>query len=581
MEAITQSLLNIFTTAIQNAFPGVQDTAIIATTTNDSFGDFQCNSPMSIYKSYGKHFGLSNPRAAAEAIRQNLPVNDLVGKVDIAGPGFLNVFLNPNFIKTKLVDMLQNGIRLPVGEKKRVIVDFSSPNIAKEMHVGHLRSTIIGDAICRILEFCGHDVDRVNHVGDWGTQFGMLIAHLQDQFPDFLTNPPDLKDLCTFYKESKKRFDSEPEFKSKAHQNVVKLQGGDEVCRTAWKLMCEISRSEFQKIYDRLQVVLEEKGESFYNPLIPRLVKELEERELIRLDGGAKCFFIPDQKIPLIAVKSDGGFSYDSTDLAGIYYRLMDQRADWVIYITDAGQWPHFELVFEAAKLAGWHRPPQTRVDHVGFGVVTGEDRKKLKTRSGDAVRLVDLLDEAKDRSLKEMKDRIASGEEKSELTEEQLSMAAEKVGYGAVKYYDLKQNRTTSYAFSFDRMLDVRGNSAVYMMYAYARIASIGRKANVEIGGLIQDAAQLVNLDDPAERALAATLLRFPDIIFAILGDLMLNRLCDFLYELAGKYNQFHHNCMVIGHEKQSSRLLLCEATRMVMLQGLQLLGITPLERL
>nr|CAD7406562.1 unnamed protein product [Timema poppensis] len=338
-----------------------------------------------------------SPRSVGEKIVALFPKTPLVDKLEVAGPGFINISLSKDYIIRILTETLRSGVRPPPLDKRlRVVVDFSSPNIAKEMHVGHLRSTIIGESICRLLEFLGHDVVRVNHVGDWGTQFGMLIAHLQDTFPNYLKESPPIEDLQAFYKESKKRFDDEPEFKKRAYECVVKLQSFEPESTKAWNMICDVSRKEFQKVYERLDITITEKGESFYQSRMVTIVQELESKGLLIYDEGRKVMFGREQDIPFTIVKSDGGFTYDTSDMATIKYRIEEEKADWLIYITDAGQATHFVVLQHCAKKAGIFDPKKVRFDHVGFGVVLGEDKKKFKTRSGETVRLVELLDEGK-----------------------------------------------------------------------------------------------------------------------------------------------------------------------------------------
>lgn len=580
MKTIVKLVEEAFSQAIKTAFPNLSEGLVtnVAYCSNSKFGDYQCNNVMGIFAQIkGKPDAPKNPRAVAQAIIDSIPaeLKGVFGKMDVAGPGFINIHLSPQFLSERVNFLLKNGVLPPEVPHKKVIIDFSSPNIAKEMHVGHLRSTIIGETLARTLEFVKYDVERVNHVGDWGTQFGMLISFLKEEYPDFLSSPPPISDLQAFYKRAKVKFDADEDFKKRAHMEVVKLQGGDEANLIAWKMICEISRNEFKKIYDRLDVHLDEVGESFYNPIIPNVIEELKEKKHAVESQGALCVFALPNRPPLMVQKSDGGYTYDSTDLAAIRYRLIERNADWVIYVVDSGQGQHFELLFEGAKIAGWWDPQTKRVDHVGFGVVLGEDNKKFKTRSGDTVRLVDLLDEARERSLKILKDRAQS----DDLTEEEQLSAAEAIGYGAVKYADLKSNRLTNYKFSFDRMLDLNGNTAVYLLYAHARIASIVRKSGMDIEALKENAQ--VELVHPSELGLAKAILRFPEVVESVLQDLMPNKLCDFLYELSEYANDFFTNCRVIGTEQQASRLLLCEATAITMRKTFDLLAIRYLMRI
>jgi len=545
---------------------------------------FDSNNAMAIFKAL-KDITRDNalvpraPREVAQTILNNIPANNVVERFEIANTGFINAYLSKKWVSQRTHEILMNGVRATnIGiAGKRVLIDFSSPNVAKEMHVGHLRSTIIGDTLSRLMEFFGCVVLRINHVGDWGTQFGMLIAYLKVVYPDFINNPPLIGDLVKFYKAAKKVFDSDEEFKSKAHQEVVALQSGNNDSLIAWKLLCDVSRKEFEKIYERLNVHLQEKGESFYNPIIPVVIHILEEKALAKESDGAMCIFIEGKDMPLIIKKSDGGFSYDSTDMAAIWYRIFDQKIDWIIYVTDMGQRPHFDLIFEAATRAGWVKPNQPRLDHVGFGLMLGKDGKKIKTREGESVRLVDLLDEAVARSTTILEERIKSGE--SPLPADQIPTTSKSIGYGAVKYADLRQNRITDYVFDYDRMLDVKGNTAVYLLYAYARICSIIRKAGVDIDTIKKDV--IIDLEHPSEFNLAFALLRFHENLEIITADLSPNHLCDYIYDLSAVFNEFHRDCWVIGDPKQNPRLLLCAATIQIFDKAFELLGITPISQI
>jgi arginyl-tRNA synthetase len=361
---VRAQVVEVCTRALGKAFPGVELPGYFVTeATKPEFGDYQNNTALTLYgKLKGAAGAPASPRATAERLLEAMrEVVDevavgMLGKLEVAGAGFINIHLDRAWLEARVLDAALHGIRPPLVRTCRALVDFSSPNVAKEMHVGHLRSTIIGDTICRVLEFCGFETHRVNHVGDWGTQFGMLIAHMRREHPDFLAAPPPIADLQKFYKAAKVRFDEDESFKAEAHRNVVALQAGDPVCRKAWGLICEASRNEFSKVYKRLDISLDEVGESFYNPYIPAVVASLERMGQVQTDGGAKVIFPPQSKhaIPLIVVKSDGGFNYDSTDLAAVWYRVCELQVEWVIYVVDAGQGPHFDLVFDAAHNAGW-----------------------------------------------------------------------------------------------------------------------------------------------------------------------------------------------------------------------------------
>jgi arginyl-tRNA synthetase len=454
------------------------------------------------------------------------------------------------------------------------------------MHVGHLRSTIIGDAIARILEFQGHDVLRINHIGDWGTQFGMLIAYLREVHPEALTTADalDLGDLVAFYRQAKQRFDTDETFKETARQEVVKLQAGAEDTRRAWKLLCDQSRREFQVIYDLLDIKLTERGESFYNPLLPGVVEDLTNLGLLVESDGAKCVFVDGftnkegEPLPLIVQKTDGGYNYATTDLAAVRYRIQKDNAKRLIYVTDSGQANHFAQVFAVAKKANWI-PEDVEIVHVPFGLVLGEDGKRLKTRSGDTVRLQDLLDEAIVRARKDLEKRLE--EEKRHETEEFIANVGRVIGLSAVKYADLSQNRASNYTFSYDKMLDLKGNTAPYMLYVCARVQGISRKGEIDFENL--DASAKVILQSDAELVLAKHLLQFSEVINAVEGDLLPNRICQYLFELSQKYNQFFEQCPVLKAEEplRTSRLILCDLTARTLKLGLELLGIKVLERM
>ncbi|KAK1391262.1 Arginine--tRNA ligase [Heracleum sosnowskyi] len=477
--------------------------------------------------------------------------------------------------------MLRDGIGswAPTLSVKRAVVDFSSPNIAKEMHVGHLRSTIIGDTLARMLEFSNVEVLRRNHVGDWGTQFGMLIEYLFDTFPDLEdANDQAIGDLEAFYKASKKRFDSDSSFKERAQQAVVRLQGGEEKYRKAWKQICDVSRKGYEQVYERLGICLEEKGESFYNPYIPMVLDLLNEKGLVEENEGARVIFIEGKKLPLIVTKRDGGFNYASSDLTALWYRLNEEKAEWVIYVTDKAQRDHFDMIFSAATRAGWLPAEDNKypkADHVAFGLVLGEDGKRFRTRSTEVVRLVDLLDKAK----AGYKDKLVERGKDTGRTNEELEQIAEAVGYGAVKYADLKNNRLTDYTFIYEQMLDDKGDNAVYLLYAYARISSIIKKSGREIEELEKDGS--LELTQDAERVLGLHLIRFPEVVEEACSKLLPSLLCKYIYGLSEASTKFYDDCPVIGSAAETSRLLLCKATEIVMKQCFHLPGITPVTKM
>jgi arginyl-tRNA synthetase len=578
---LTQRLEQALVQAFGDDLAGTDPVLVPAS--NPKFGDYQANCAMALAKRLQ-----DKPRAIAEKIVANLEVTDICEPPEIAGPGFINLRLQTGYLEEQL-QAIAGDERLgvaPVTSPQKVIVDFSSPNIAKEMHVGHLRSTIIGDSIARVLEFVGHDVLRLNHVGDWGTQFGMLITHLRTACPEALTGSGqvDIGDLVAFYKQAKQRFDEDEEFKARSRQAVVELQSGDESAQQAWQVLCDQSRQEFQKIYDRLDINVTERGESFYNPLLSDVVEDLKTQGLLVEDQGAQVVFLDGftnkagDPQPLIIQKSNGGFNYATTDLAAIRYRTQQDGAERILYVVDAGQANHFNQVFQVAGKAGWV-PETVELSHVPFGLVQGEDGKKFKTRSGETVRLKDLLDEAVSRAHTDLENRIEA-EERQE-SDEFIQSVAETVGLGAVKYADLSQNRTSNYIFSYDKMLALQGNTAPYLLYAYVRVQGISRKGGIDWQNLGADAA--IHLEDESEFALAKHILQLDEVIAEVAQDLYPNRLCQYLFELSQKFNQFYDRCSVLQAEERqrTSRLMLCDLTARTLQLGLSLLGIQVLERM
>uniref|UniRef100_A0A8C0H2C5 Arginine--tRNA ligase, cytoplasmic n=1 Tax=Chelonoidis abingdonii TaxID=106734 RepID=A0A8C0H2C5_CHEAB len=575
---INSRIQEIFRDAIKAAYPDLENPPLAVTPSQQpKFGDYQCNSAMSITKMLPKTSEQKvSPREIAENISRYIPENEYIEKVEIAGPGFINVHLRKNFVSKQLSSLLVNGVQPPAMEnRKKVVVDFSSPNIAKEMHVGHLRSTIIGDSMCRLFEFVGYDVLRLNHLGDWGTQFGMLIAHLQDKFPDFLTVSPPIGDLQAFYKESKRRFDTEEEFKKRAYQCVVLLQSKSPDFIKAWKLICDVSRKEFQKIYDCLDIKLVERGESYYQDKMKDIVQEFEERGFVQMDDGRKIVFVPGGSVPLTIMKSDGGFTYDTSDLAALKQRLFEEKADIIVYVVDSGQ------VSTQTSALLFSQSLDTALDFCLCAF-----RKKFKTRSGETVRLIELLEEGLKRSMDKLKDK----ERDKVLTEEELKAAQTSVAFGCIKYADLSHNRMNDYIFSFDKMLDDRGNTAAYLLYAFTRIRSIARLANID-EEMLQKAARetKILLDHEKEWKLGKCILKFPEILQKILDDLLLHTLCDYLYELATTFTEFYDNCYCVEKDRQTGtivkvnmwRMLLCEATAAVMAKGFDILGIKPVQKM
>ena len=586
MNPTLEQLKNQFVQALVAAFgaeyAGVDPMLVSAS--NPKFGDYQSNAALSLAKQLGKP-----PRAIAETIIQHLNVSDICETPSVAGPGFINFTIKPAYLEAQL-NAIQTDSRLgiPLAKNpKRVVVDFSSPNIAKEMHVGHLRPAVIGDCIARILEFVGHEVLRISHVGDWGTPFGMLIAYLEEAYPEALTTTENLNlgDLSSFYRQAKKRFDADEGFRETARQAVVQLQAGDEKTLLAWKIVCQLSSRSYQVIYNLMGIApFIERGESFYNPLLPEVIEELDKLGLLVENDGAKCVFLEGftnkegKPLPLIVKKSDGGYNYAATDLAAIRYRVQVDKAQRVIYPVGAEQSNHFAQIFQVGRRAGWITDDVEFV-HAPFGLVLGEDGSKLKTRSGEAVRLQELLDKAIVRFRAYLEAKIQ--EEGREETEEFKAHVAKVAGISAVKYADLSQNRASNYIFSYDKLLATLGNTAPYLLYAYARIQSISRKGEIDFNQLGANAKIL--LQEETELILAKHILQLNEVLSAVEQDLLPNRLCQYLYELSQKFNQFFEQCPVLWSEEpvKTSRLLICDLTARTLKLGLSLLGISVLERM
>jgi len=543
------------------------------------FGHYQLNNALKLGKYLKK-----NPKELAQKIIDSLEGLDrAVLKMEVAGPGFINITLSDLFLSEEVNQLLRDprlGIDLPK-QVQKIIVEFSSPNVAKELHVGHLRSTIIGDSLARLFEFLGHSVLRLNHIGDWGTQFGMLIAYIEQKAPDILLGKgeTDLSQLMHCYRESKKWFDSDPLFKQQAQLKVIDLQAGDPETLKAWRLICDISRKGFGQIYDLLDVKLVERGESFYNPYLQETVEALDKKGLITLSDGAKCIFLEGfetregEPLPLIVQKRDGGYNYSSTDLASLRYRVEVEKADRLIYVVDSGQSLHFQMFFKAAEIAGFYDSKKIEVDHVPFGVVLGADGKKFKTRSGETEKLIDLLYEAIRQAKAILIERLPDSSEK------EIDHLSHILGLDAVKYADLSCHRVKDYLFSYERMLKFEGNTAAFLLYAYVRIQSIKRKVGKEISPLIQN--NQIKLSHPSEKALGLHLRRFGEVLHIIERDLTPNRLSEYLYDLAERFHAFFRDCRVEGSSEEASRLLLCEVTGRIMEKGLDILGLKTMDKM
>ncbi|KAG8340019.1 Arginyl tRNA synthetase N terminal domain [Trypanosoma vivax] len=679
-------LKDVVRRTIQVAFPSISVPDILITL--GKVTDYQCNNAMGLAKllSTAAPPIKMSPSLVGEELKKHLVSNEIIEMFEPTPQGFINITIKPLWISTSVSHVLREGIRPPSVPKQKVLVDFSSPNVAKEMHVGHLRSTIIGEAISRLFEFCQHEVHRINHIGDWGTAFGMLILYMKRQHPNFISEMPDIADLTKFYKEAKKCFDEDPDFKEQARLQVVKLQSLEDESIKAWKIICEISRKEFSLIYDRLGVRIEERGESFYNPLIPKVLKLLEDAGKLEDSEGAKIAMLKEKKLvsdlevkdmaklavphlvtvhrdgkvtfscnmiramrevgvlsgedgneklalskkdskpltnfdartdidklipllqplykkqlsplfreafeaagvleddvitiprfsfPLMLVKSDGGYTYDTTDITSMYHRFVMEKMDRVIYCTDVGQLEHFKMCAEVVKDMGWM--DGATWSHAGFGLVMGADGKKIKTRSGESAKLKDLLDEAVERSHAILVER-EDGERAQGHTEEEMRELSKIIGIGAIKYFDLKQSRVSDYAFNYDKMLDLTGNTAVFLLYQYARLCSIERKTSV---GREEFLNTEVVIDTPQEKKLALCALRMNSVVLKTIDDLFLHHLTDFAYELVSCFSDFFQNCKVIGHTLEKSRLCLVELTRITLKQVLDILNIEVAERI
>ena len=542
------------------------------------FGDYQANGVMAVAKKLGMA-----PRQLAEQVLSHLDLNGIANKVEIAGPGFINIFLDPAFLAENVSSALKSerlGVAQP--QAQTVVVDYSAPNVAKEMHVGHLRSTIIGDASVRTLEFLGHKVIRANHVGDWGTQFGMLIAYLEKQQQEN-AGEMALADLEGFYREAKKHYDEDEAFAERARSYVVKLQGGDEYFLQMWRKLVDITMSQNQITYDRLNVTLtrdDVMGESLYNPMLPGIVADLKAKGLAVESEGATVVFLDEYKnkegepMGVIIQKKDGGYLYTTTDIACAKYRYETLHADRVLYYIDSRQHQHLMQAWTIVRKAGYV-PDCVPLEHHMFGMMLGKDGKPFKTRAGGTVKLSDLLDEALERA------RRLVAEKNPDMPADELEKLANAVGIGAVKYADLSKNRTTDYIFDWDNMLAFEGNTAPYMQYAYTRVLSVFRKANIDENVL---ANATVTITEDREAQLAARLLQFEETLTVVARDGTPHVMCAYLYDLAGLFSGFYEHCPILSAENESvrnSRLKLAQLTAKTLKLGLDTLGIETVERM
>ncbi len=543
-----------------------------------NFGDYQSNGVMPVAKKLGM-----NPREFAQKVIERVELDGIVEKLEVAGPGFINITLTSDWVAKQLSDF-DSRCGVDTQSSQTIVVDYSAPNVAKEMHVGHLRSTIIGDAVVRVLEFLGHNVVRCNHIGDWGTQFGMLIAHLEElmkENPEILES--ELSDLEEFYRESKQKYDSDEDFALRARGYVVKLQGGDQWCNDMWRKLVDVTMEQNQKTYDRLNVTLTREntmGESMYNDMLPAVVSELKEKGLAEESEGATVVFLDEFKnkdgdrMGVIIQKKDGGFLYTTTDIACAKYRHEQLNADRVLYFIDSRQAQHLQqawTIIRKAKII----PETMSLEHHAFGMMLGNDGRPFKTRTGGVVKLADLLNESQERA-------AALIEEKSsDLTAEQKQAVIDAVSIGAVKYADLSKNRTTDYIFEWDNMLSFEGNTAPYLQYAYTRVASVFRKAEVSL----EDYQADVEIKEAAERTLALKLMQFSEVVDTVAKDGTPHALCTYLYELSGNFMSFYEACPInkegVEGDVRTSRLALSKLVAQTLKTGLDLLGIKVVDRM
>ncbi|MGD9797090.1 MAG: arginine--tRNA ligase [Acidimicrobiia bacterium] len=542
-------------------------------------GDYSSPVAMSLAKSLGQA-----PVAVAERLVAALQVDDLCDRPEVVAPGFVNLRLRDGWLATRV--SAGGLVVVPDQRHQRVVVDYSGINVARRMHVGHLRSTIIGDGLANVLAALGHHVDRLNHLGDWGAQFGKLLAHLEDVRSGSERPSGDLAiaDVEAFYREANRRDEEDEAFHDRARRKVVELQAGEPGARAAWAELVDLTKRSNQEVFELLAIRdLVDRGESFYQPFLDEVVADLADRGLLVEDQGAKVVFVDGftnregDPLPLIVQNRHGGYGYAVTDLAALRHRLTAMGADRVVYVVDAGQSQHLAMVFAVARVAGWVTDDH-EVVHVGFGLVLGEDGKRLRTRSGENVRLDELLTEAVERSRAFV---VARAEERGEAPPDDLDHVARVIGVGAVKYADLSQNRQSNYVFSFERMLSLKGNTAPYLQYAYARIRSILRSDGA--AAPTGDGPGAVVLDDPAERDLAKVLVGTADVVARVAEDYEPNHLCAHLYDVAQVFSRFYEACPVLKAPEpiRSSRLVLCRATADVLEAGLALLGIEVLDRL
>ena len=546
---------------------GLEGPAVVQSASRPEFGDYQANGVMGAAKR-----AKLNPREVAADVIERVDLTGIASNVEIAGPGFLNITLDSEWLARN-----QPATISPAEPKQKIVVDYSAPNLAKEMHVGHLRSTIIGDALARVLEAQGHEVVRQNHVGDWGTQFGMLLEYMKESGE----TSAELSDLETFYRSAKVRFDEDNDFQSRARKAVVDLQSGEAYATEQWQKFIDISMSHCQEIYNRLGVTLRADhiaGESTYNNALPGVITSLAEQNLLEESDGAQCVFLDEFKnkkgdiLPVIVQKSDGGYLYATTDLAAVQYRTGEIGAERILYCTDNRQILHFQQIFSVAALAGFNKNGAS-LEHMPFGTMLGEDGKPFKSRSGDLIKLAELLDEAEARATNLVK------EKNPDLSDEEARELGSVIGIGAVKYADLSKNRTSDYVFDWDQMISFEGNTAPYLQYAYTRVLSIFSRGEIEIDTLPGHAVAV----DEAERRLAVTIAGLEDTLEQVTEEGYPHFLCAYLYDLATRFTHFYEACPILSSEGEvrTRRLVLAKQTADTLKLGLSLLGIGTVARM
>lgn len=571
---LNQELENLFRQAFTKSGIAEDRSIVLQDAGKPEFGDFQVNGAMGAAKELRK-----NPRELAQLIIDNLPANEVIEKVEIAGPGFINIILTKNYLAKKLSD---NVLSIKNDFAHKIVVDLSAPNLAKEMHVGHLRSTIIGDSLVRMYQYLGNEVIRRNHVGDWGTQFGMLTAYLLENQSNNLDM--ELSDLEQFYRKAKIRFDEDEAFANLAREYVVRLQSGDKEVLSLWKKFVDVSLGHCQEIYELLNTTLTPEdvvGESFYNDLLKPMVDRLTKDAFAVDSEGAKCVFLTEEDIgskeetPFIIQKKDGGYLYATTDIAAVYDRVERLHADRLVYVIDSRQSLHMKQLFAVTRKAGIAKA-DTIMEHAAFGTMMGEDGKPFKTRSGGTVKLIDLINEAKERAYNMIKER------NDDWSESEVKQLADKLAIASIKYADLSKNRLSDYIFSFDKMLAFEGNTAPYLLYAYTRITSIFKKAEIMPESSL---AYELRLTEDAEHKLALHIAKFSDKLLLAATENYPHYMSGYLYELAGLFMKFYESCPIlrtdIETQTRESRLKLVHLTATTLKTGLNLLGIDTVEKM